>query len=176
MASTQTFVETLAKALAESDPNRIADCLREYGIGMHLSPLKYTALLAAGGATAVTFAGTTPGATAAAAFLALASPGPQTPALPQGQLMLPPALSIATLRVTTGPSGAVGPYLVQDSGGTVQRLQLSGVSGAQVLDTPGIALLSDDGATLTFPVAVSGFVIEYISRGAQDVNLPFEHS
>lgn len=174
MASTTVLQETLAKALTEADPNRLADALREYGVGMHLSPQKWT-WLGSTGATAVTFAGTTSGATSAVNFLANASPGPQTPALPLGQLMLPPALAIGTLRVTTGPSGSVGTYEMTDVGGTAQLLQSAGPSGAQVL-TPGVARISDDGSTITFPAQVSGFVIEYIPRSAVDVMSLFEHS
>lgn len=157
--STTVINETLAKVLAEADPNRIADALRSYGIGMHLSPMKYT-WLGATGATAV--------AITTAAFLALATQGANTPTLPAAQATLPPALVIGTLRVTTGPSGSVGPYIVTDAGGTPRSTALAGASGAQVAQ-PGVALLSDDGSTLTFATNVSGFVLEYIPRGATDV-------
>lgn len=162
----QTLAETLAKALTEGDPNRLADALRAYGLGMHLSPQKW-AWLGTTGATAVPIN--------TAAFIAGASPGAKTPALPQGIATLPGILEVGTLRVTTGPSGSVGPYTVTDAGGTAQLLQLAGASGAQVL-TPGIATLSDDGNTLTFPAQVSGFVLEYIPRSVQDVTTLFEHS
>ena len=168
MSTTTVLVETLAKALGESDPNRLADALRTYGIGLHLSPQKYTWLGPSGGSTAVNIT--------TAAFLAGASAGAKTPALPQGLSGLPAALDVCTLRVTTGPSGAVGPYGVTDAGGTPQALSLGGPSGAQTLTVPGLATLSDDGTTLTFPVAVSGFVIEYIPRSLVDVTLPFDHS
>lgn len=175
MASTVVLAETIAKALAECDPNRLADALRQYGFGMHLSPQKWT-WLGSTGATAVQFGGASAGATAAIAFLASASPGPQTPSLPQNQTMLPPALIVGALRVTTGPSGSVGPYIITDAGGTPQAPQLAGPSGAQVLDVPGVAVLSDDGATLTFAEQVSGFVLQYIPRSAVNVLQLFEHS
>lgn len=164
MATTQTIVETLAKALNESDPNRLPDALRAYGIGQHLSPQKWTWLGPSGGATAVNIA--------SAAFAAGASAGPQTPPLPQGATGLPPALDVCTLRVTTGPSGAVGVYGVTDAGGTPQLLQVAG----GILAVPGLATLSDDGTTLLFPAAISGFVIEYIPRGNQNVLSLFEHA
>ena len=167
MASTTVLAETLAKALGECDPNRLADALRDYGFGMHLSPLKYT-LTSSPGATAWVITG----ATAAAG----ASAGTKTPALPQNQQTLPPILSVTMLRVITGVSGGQGPFLVTDSGGTPQLLQVAGPSGAQVLDCPGVCLLSDDGTTITFPEQVKSFVIQYISRSLQDVTTLFEHS
>jgi hypothetical protein len=163
---TNVIPETLAKVLSEGDPNRIADAFRAYGIGMHLSPQKFS-WLGSTGATAV--------AINTAAFLAAATPGPKTPTLPASQTTLPAILEVGTLRVTTGPSGSVGAYTVTDAGGTAQLLQVAGPSGAQVL-VPGLALLSDDGSTLTFPVAVSGFVLEYIPCSALDVTSLFEHS
>lgn len=162
MSNTNVLVETLAKALGESDPNRLADALRTYGLGLHLSPQKWT-WLGTTGATSV--------AINTASFLAGASPGAKTPALPQGLAALPAALGIETLRVTTGPSGSVGAYGVVDSGGTAQLPPLAGPSGAQVT-TFGTALISDDGATITFPTNVSGFVIEYIPRSLVDVTAP----
>lgn len=164
MASTNVIAETLAKALNEGDPNRLADALRLYGLGMHLSPQKYS-WVGSTGATAVSIN--------TAAFLAAATPGPKTPTLPASQATLPAILEVGTLRVTTGPSGSVGTYTVTDAGGAPQLLQAAG--GASLI-VPGIALLSDDGATLTFPVAVSGFVLEYIPRSALDVTALFEHS
>lgn len=165
--TTTIVAETLAKALAECDPNRIADALRAYGIGMALSPQKYT-WLGSTGATAVDI--TTAG------FLSRATPGTKTPTLPQSQLALPPAMHIATLRVTTGPSGSVGAYQVTDAGGTASLLQIAGASGNTSLSVQGTALISDDGATVTFPAQISGFVIEYVPRSAYDVTLLFEHA
>lgn len=160
MSTTTVISNTLAQALYKSDPNTLADTLRQYGIGTHLSPQKW-AWLGTTGATAV--------AINTAAFFTNASPGAYTPALPQSQSVLAPALIVGTLRVTTGPSGSVGAYLVTDSGGTTQLKANTGVSGAAVLSQPGVALLSDDGTTITFPAQVSGFIIEYLPRSFTDV-------
>lgn len=167
MASTTIIPETLAQALYQADPNRIADALRKYGIGVTLSPQKFT-WLGSTGATAVNIT--------TAAFAALAVPGPNTPTFPQGVTTLPAIMNMSTLRVTTGPSGSVGNYGLSDSGGAPALVGISGASGAQTLGIPGIATISDDGTTITFPAQVSGFVIEYVPRSLYDVNLPFEHS
>lgn len=161
MASTNTQTETLAKALGEADPNRLADALRQYGLGTHLSPQKFT-FLGAAGATAQNIT--------TAAWLARATPGSATPTLPIAQATLPPILSVVALRVTTGPSGAAGTHIISDAGGTPAQPNSAAVGA------PGIALLSDDGTTLTFASAVSGFVLEYIPRSARDVNGLFENT
>jgi hypothetical protein len=59
------------------------------------------------------------------------------------------ALLISTLR------SAAAVYIVTDAGGTASA---PGASG------PGIALISDDGTTITFPSAVTAFTIEYMPR------------
>ncbi len=76
--------------------------------------------------------------------------------------LLPQILAVKTLRVTaSGTANSVGSYGVSDAGGTA----VSPTAGANM----GIALLSDDGRTLTFPTTVTAFVIEYIPRS--DTNL-----
>jgi hypothetical protein len=68
----------------------------------------------------------------------------------------PPALAIAALRVTAGAAAAVGSYAVTDVGGT----PLSPAAGTVV----GLATLSNDGKTITFPGGsdVTALVLEYI--------------
>ncbi len=163
----QTVNETLAKALNETDPNRLMDALRLYGFGMHLSPQKYT-WLGTTGATAVNIT--------SLGFFANASGGAQTPPLPQGATAaLPPILMLAMMRVTTGPSGSVGSYFDTDPGGPLAYPGVTGGAGASAtVGPPGICQLSDDGTTLTFPAQVSGFVIEYLPRSYVNVLSPFE--
>lgn len=156
MSTTTVLNETLAKALNEAEPNTLADALREYGIGMALSPQKWT-WVGAAGATAVPIN--------TAAFLAAATAGAKTPALPQNQLVLPNAMHIASLRVTTGASGTLGNYAQTDAGGTPAY---PGTNGSG-----GVVALSDDGSTLTFPAAVQGFVIQYVPRSVKDVTSTF---
>lgn len=75
---------------------------------------------------------------------------------------LPPIMVVKTLRVTaSGTANSVGSYIVSDAAGTA----LSPTAGANV----GIALLSDDGKSLTFPSTVTAFVIEYVPRPAVDI-------
>lgn len=162
--STQTFAHTLAVALAEANPNTLADALRAYSIGEHLSPQKW-AFSTSPGATMWTITGAT--------AYAGASPGSKTPALPIAYNTLPAILAVGTLRVTDGVSGGQGMFIVGDAGATAQLLQVAGASGGQTLGAPGIARLSDDGTTLTFPEAVKGFIIEYIPRSRTDVTSIF---
>jgi hypothetical protein len=65
-----------------------------------------------------------------------------------------PALVVGTLRVTAATANT-GVYIVTDSGGT---------AAAPAGGAPGVALLSDDGHTVTFPTGslVTAFVIEYV--------------
>jgi len=75
---------------------------------------------------------------------------------------LPPIMVVKTLRVTaSGTANSVGSYIVSDAAGTA----LTPTAGANV----GIALLSDDGKSLTFPSTVTAFVIEYVPRPAVDI-------
>ena len=70
---------------------------------------------------------------------------------------LPAILAVKSLRVTAVGTGATGPRVVTDSGGTAVAPS-SGIAG--------VALLSADGTTLTFEGTVTGFVHEYIPRSA----------
>jgi hypothetical protein len=67
-----------------------------------------------------------------------------------------PALTVGTLRVTGGDAVAIGSYAVTDVAGTM----LSPAAGTAI----GLARLSDDGHTVTFPTGslVTDFIIEYV--------------
>lgn len=69
----------------------------------------------------------------------------------------PAALSVATLRVTAGAAAAGARYMT-DAGGTASST---------------VALLSDDGKTITFEGTVTAFVIEYIPRSNTDMTSNF---
>lgn len=71
------------------------------------------------------------------------------------------ALSVTTLRVTAGTLAA-GAAIVTDAGGTALAI---GATNNHV------CLLSDDGTTITFQAAVTGFVIEYIPRSVVDMTI-----
>jgi hypothetical protein len=87
----------------------------------------------------------------------------------------PPALCINTLRVSdvTGGTAAVGTRVVVDSGG-VALVAAPGATGNA--NVPGVASLSDDGATLTFEGTVKAIVVSYIPRSAADVTGLFKRS
>lgn len=76
--------------------------------------------------------------------------------------LLPAIGQVLSLRVTAG-AAAAGPRVVVDTGGT---------AGAPGANGPGIARISDDGKTLTFEAAVTGFVLQYYPRA--DVALTTE--
>lgn len=69
---------------------------------------------------------------------------------------LPAIGRVVTLRVTGG-TAAAGPRIVVDSSGTAATAG----SGAV-----GVATISDDGKTLTFEGAATGFVLTYTPRAA----------
>lgn len=66
----------------------------------------------------------------------------------------------STRVVTSGTAGSVGSYLVADSGAT-PVIPTGGASLA-----PGVAKISADGLTLTFPNTVTRVVTQYIPRAA----------
>jgi hypothetical protein len=65
-----------------------------------------------------------------------------------------------TLRVTAG-AAAAGARLLTDVGGTPSTT---------------VATLSDDGTTIVFEAAVTGFVLEYTPRAAVAMTSPLEKS
>lgn len=82
---------------------------------------------------------------------------------------LPPIQSLIALRVTASGTGAsLGTYILTDSGGTA--IIPPGGANAAV----GIATLSDDGKTITFPNTVTGFVLEYLPRAATDLETAYK--
>lgn len=152
MSTTRT--RTLLLALNEANLQDIADALRAVQLGTVLSPRKHTVVgLTAAAAIDITSLG----------VAAAATPGPD-----QAGGTLPPILSVTTLRVTASGTGAsVGAYGTTDAGGT--PIVPPGGANAAL----GIATISDDGKTLTFPNTITGFVITYIPRSAQDVTTKF---
>lgn len=150
MSVTATKAQTLQTELDKASPNSLADVLAQVKLGTMLTPLKVT--VAGLGATAAIDITTLP----AAGGVATVNQGPAFPA----GAKLPPILSVTTLRVTAVGGGALGPRVVTDAGGA---------AGAPGANGPGIALLSDDGKTLTFEGTVTGFVIEYVPRAALDM-------
>lgn len=73
----------------------------------------------------------------------------------------PPALIVGACLVTGVGTAATGPRAVTSAAGTAVAPTMAG--------QPGVALLSDDGTTLTFEGTVSAVTVEYIPRSAVDL-------
>src|ERR1043165_6708900 len=138
--STATSVRTTKVVLDESNPNELPDAMRKLKPGTVFAPLKRT------------FSGLT----AAASFdlTAIDGSGETTGAANPNRL---PANLVRSLRCTaSGTANSVGAYMVTDAGGTATSPTASTIAG--------IALLSDDGMTITFPTTVTAFIISYMPR------------
>jgi hypothetical protein len=144
--STTTADITLQQILNRSNLNQLAAALSKVKLGNVLGSVKVTvAALTATATPQIT------GSAVRAASTTISGLDRDT------NDNLPAIQTVKTLRVTTsGTANSVGSYAVSDAGGTA----LSPTAGANV----GLALLSDDGTTLTFPTTVTGFVLEYVPR------------
>jgi hypothetical protein len=83
---------------------------------------------------------------------------------------LPAIGACLALRVTaSGTAASLGTYILGDTGATA--IIPPGGAGAAV----GVAKISDDGKSITFPNTVTGFVLEYMPRAAEplDTEAPF---
>lgn len=148
---TTTKTDTLEETLRRADPDVLADALRKMDLALMFTPRK------------VTFAAMTSAAAQNITSTANFSKATVAPAFSTVRTTLPPILQVITLRVTAGTL-AVGPAIVTDAGGTATAI---GAGSAHV------ALLSDDGTTLTFQAAVTGMVLEYIPRSSIDMTTKF---
>lgn len=147
MATTATKIQSIQTALNQGNITNIADLFRILQLGFMLQAIK------------VTFSGLTSSATqvitnAAAASKATVARGI---VLDQYQPTLPPIGEIVSCRVTAG-SAYAGNYIPCDSGGTAINSSAT---------YPGTVLVSDDGTTLTFSAAVTGFVLVYFPASTQ---------
>lgn len=138
---------TIQRALESATPNNIADLARATKLGKVLSTIKVVVTgLTAASAIDITAAATKAAATISGVAL---NAGEGLPAIGQ----------VVSLRVSaSGTAGAVGTYGITDSGGTA-IVPPGGASAAM-----GIAKLSDDGTTLTFPNTITGFVLVYKAK------------
>jgi hypothetical protein len=154
MATTATKTRTIRDALNTAKEGEMDDALAKVQLGNHLAPWKVTfAALTSAAAQNIT----------TAAALAAATMGSLSPAAARADdfTQLPPILSVTYLRVTAGAALA-GTRIVGDAGATALAGDAAG---------PGVALLSDDGATLTFEAAVTGFVLGYIPRACKSTGV-----
>lgn len=152
MSNTTTQANTPREELNQGNANTMGDIAARMKLGTMLTPIKVTVgSLSAASSFDIT--------TTAFFSKITASLG-----LPPGTTQLPAIRSVGTLRVTAVGGGATGPRIVTDAGGTAVAPGATGNSGV-----PGVALLSDDGKTLTFEGTVTGFVLEYSPRSAVDM-------
>lgn len=151
MSTTATSKRTLKDVADKANPQDIADSLRAAKLGTFLTPLKRTFT----------------GLTAAASFdlTAIDGSGETAGAANPNRL---PALSVTNMRVTaSGTAGSVGSYIVGDTGAT--PIVPPGGASAAV----GVAKISDDGKTITFPNTVTAFVITYLPKMIPDTSVDF---
>lgn len=149
--STTTADITLQQELNKGNAGKLPTLLQKMKIGNVL-----------GGAVKVVATGLSPAASFDITTSAVRTASTITGLDRESTDALPPIMAVKTLRVTaSGTANSVGTYAVGDSGSTA----LSPTAGANV----GLALISDDGKTLTFPTAVTAFVLEYIPRSAVDL-------
>lgn len=136
--STNTKPRTLQVVLDEANPNEIADGLAQLDLGTIFTVLKRTFT----------------GLTAAAAFdLTLIDGTGETVGV--ANVNRRPANLVRSLRVTaSGTAASVGSYVTTDAAGTPTSPATSTVAG--------LATISDDGKTITFPTTVTAFVVEYM--------------
>lgn len=147
-----TVLKTLQRAADQAGLNELADILHKVKFGHMLQPIKAVVT----GLTAAAAIDITTAAVKAAATVT-------SIALDTGE-NLPPIGSLLSLRVTaSGTAGSVGTYIFTDAGGTA-IVPPGGASSAV-----GIAKISDDGKTITFPNTITAFTIEYMARASVDV-------
>jgi hypothetical protein len=145
--TTETKTQSVRDALNGGDAARIAAAAEYIKLGTVLSPIK--AVIAALGATNPVDI-TTAAVKAAATITGIA--------LKTGE-NLPAIGKVVALRVGAGGVADAGDRLISDAGGA------AAAKGGNVC---GVALLSDDGKTLTFEGNVVAFTIEYYPRPAVD--------
>jgi hypothetical protein len=145
--STTTINRTLRQQLNEGQPNEMFDLLALLELGTTFFPLKRTFT----------------GLTAAASFdLTLIDGTGETTGVGNPNRLA--ANVVRTLRVTASGTGtSVGSYVTTDAAGTATSPATSTVAG--------LALISDDGKTITFPTTVTAFIISYLPRALSDAQL-----
>lgn len=149
---TTTRNETLRSVLNDGNLNEIDSALARAKLGNMLSEVK----VVVSGLTAASAIDITTAAVKAAATI--------TGLELQSGENLPAIGTLKSLRVSaSGTAASLGAYIACDDGATA--IVPPGGAGAAV----GVAKLSDDGKTLTFPNTVTGFVLTYRPRAAVDL-------
>jgi len=141
--------KTLADVLNDASQGTFDRALAKVKLGRMLKPVKVTITgLAAAAAIDLTTAATRAAATLTQGLDDLGSYD-----------TLPPILILKSCRVTAVGSAALGPRIPIDSGGTAIAPSTYA----------GHVKVSEDGTTLTFEGTVTGLVIEYVPRSAEDL-------
>lgn len=143
---TISVTASLQSALDKANPNELADLLRKVKLGTVLTPLKRTFT----------------GLTAAASYdlTALDASGETVGAANPKRLAMLALLNLSVVTATT--ASCQGVYVLADPAQT----KISATNKTVV----GVAWISDDGKTLTFPTAdVTAFTIEYLPRASTDM-------
>lgn len=144
---TTTARSTLKSALDLARPGQLEVILAKMKLGTMLTPLKRV------------FTGLT--ASATADLTAIDGTDETVGASNTNRLA---ALAVTYLRVdASGTAASVGSYVVGPPTATL----LIPPGGANT--AVGVARLSDDGKTLTFPNTITGFTIQYIPRSSVDM-------
>lgn len=149
---TTTKEKDIRQTLNETNLNRLAEALAKIKAGNAASKIK------------VTFASLTSSATIDITTAASKAAGTISGITLATGENLPPIGQVVALRVTAGTATA-GDRHVSDVGGTAAAPHAAGV--------PGIATLSDDGTTLVFEAAVTGFVLVYYPAPYVALNTSF---
>lgn len=145
--------KTIRQILDESDLNELADVFAALKIGKSLSRVR---VVAAGLTAAAAFDITT------AAFKALCTVTGYD--LATGENLPPIGIPCSLQLVASGTAGSLGSYILGD----VAATPAIPAGGASV--TPGVARLSTDGKTITFPNTVTAFTFTYYPRTELELN------
>lgn len=140
---TTTADRTLQTVLQDSNQNEMAAAFRKVKLGNFFAVAKVVVTgLTATAAPVITGSAVRAAATITGLDRATAD-------------NLPAIRQVVSLRVTTsGTANSVGTYAIGDASST----PITPTAGANV----GLASLSDDGTTLTFPTTITGFELHYI--------------
>jgi hypothetical protein len=149
---TDAYQGTIQSALNQSNPNQLPDLLQKVQVGDMLANIKAVA-------TSLTAAGSFD-ITTAAFYAKCTVTGLNT--LGGDRATLPPVGVLRTLRVTAATTAStVGTYILTDVAGDMIT--------AATHTVVGVARISDDGKTISFPTTdVTAFIIEYAARAAVD--------
>ncbi len=153
--TTRMHADTLADELNKGNLNTLGDVLKQLALGRCLQKVKAVITgMTATAAPDITSATVLDGAT-----ITITPTQPDTKDGTPLLTKLPPILMGTFVRVTaSGTAASVGTYLLADSAAT-PLLPPGGASTAV-----GIAALSADGTTITFPNTITAMILEYVPR------------